>query len=303
MPNSKTTEQQMIHLGLDVAKNSIAVAILRPGETEPDAEKIGHDEATIRRLVKRLGDQRRLWACYEAGPTGYDLHRLLTSLGVRTDVVAPSLIPRHPGDRVKTDRRDARRLARLHRAGELTPIRVPTVAEEGVRDLCRARQVVVEERRRARQRLGSFLLRHNEVFRDGAAWTARHEAWIASRHFSDPAMKSAFSFYRCAVAVEDAALAAITADLAAYFDAPALSDPVHRLAAYRGIDHLGALTILCEVCDFRRFAHAGAFMGFCGLVPSEYSSGETVSRGHLTLAGNVHVRTQLVEMGGTQSCT
>lgn len=234
-------------------------------------------------------------ACYEAGPTGYELHRLLASIGVATDVVAPSLIPRVPGDHVKTDRRDCRRLAHLHRAGELTSIRVPTRAEEGIRDLCRARQVAVEERRRARQRLSSFLLRHNEVYRDGTTWTTRHEEWIAARHFEDRAVRSAFSFYRSAVLAEDATLKAITSELSPYFDDPLFATPVHRLCAYRGIDHLGALTIVCEVCDFRRFAHSGAFMGFCGLVPSEYSSGVSVSRGHITHAGNVHVRTQLIE--------
>jgi transposase len=295
VPKPNSTERGRIHLGLDVAKNSIAVAILRPGEVEPDTEKIAHDEPSIRRLIARLGDPRGLCACYEAGPTGYDLHRLLTSFGVRTDVVAPSLIPRSPGDRVKTDRRDSRRLARLHRAGELTAIRVPTVAEEGIRDLCRARQVVVEDRRRARQRLGSFLLRHNEIYREQTAWTAKHEAWIAHRDFADQATKSAFSFYRAAVAERDVTLSAITAELAPYFDRAPFADPVHRLAAYRGIDYLGALTIVSEVCDFRRFAHSGAFMGFCGLVPSEYSTGESVARGHITHAGNVHVRTQLIE--------
>jgi transposase len=295
VPATKPTQRGFIHLGLDVAKDSIAVGILRPDDVVPDTEKIFHDEVSIRRLISRFEDPRRLRACYEAGPTGYELHRLLTSIGVATDVVAPSLIPRVPGDHVKTDRRDCRRLARLHRAGELTSIRVPTPAEEGIRDLCRARQVAVEERRRARQRLSSFLLRHNEVYRDGTTWTMRHEAWIAARHFEDRAVRTAFSFYRSAVLTQDATLKAITSELSPYFDDPIFADPLHRLCAYRGIDHLGALTIVCEVCDFRRFAHSGAFMGFCGLVPSEYSSGVSVSRGHITHAGNVHVRTQLIE--------
>lgn len=295
MPRAKTTDQGNIHLGLDVSKETIAVGILRADEVDADAEKIVNDEASVRRLIDRLGDPRRLRACYEAGPTGYDLHRLLTSIGVPTDVVAPSLIPRRPGDRVKTDRRDCRRLARLHRAGELTAVRVPTPLEEGIRDLCRARQVAVGERRRARQRLAAFLLRHNEVWHEHSTWTMRHEQWIAGRHFENPATKAAFSFYRSAVTAQDAMVAAISAELATWFDKEPFAIPLHRLCAYRGIDHLGALTIVCEVCDFRRFAHAAAFMGFCGLVPQEYSSGESVRRGHLTLAGNVHVRTQLVE--------
>ncbi len=295
VPRAKVSDRGIIHLGLDVSKETIAVGILRPNEVDADAEKIGHDEASIRRLIERLGEPTRLRACYEAGPTGYDLHRLLCSLGVRTDVVAPSLIPRRPGDRVKTDRRDCRRLARLHRAGELTAIRVPSPLEEGIRDLCRARQVAVEERRRARQRLAAFLLRHNEVWHEKSSWTQRHEEWIATRHFEDAATRAAFSFYRSAVCSQESILKASSAELAAWFDKEPFSEPLHRLGAYRGIDHLGALTIVCEVCDFRRFAHAASFMGFCGLTPQEYSSGESTWRGHLTLAGNVHVRTQLVE--------
>ena len=141
-----------IHLGLDTSKNSIAVGILRLEETAPDVEKIFNDEASVRRLIDRFADRAVLRVCYEAGPTGFGLFRLLRSMGVACEVVAPSLVPRSPGDRVKTDRRDCRRLARLHRAGELTAIRVPTEAEEAVRDLCRARAALVRDRRRARQR-------------------------------------------------------------------------------------------------------------------------------------------------------
>jgi transposase len=142
------------HLGLDVHKDTISVAILTPDHESPEVDRIPHDEASVRRLVGRLGDPRWLRACYEAGPTGYDLARLLHSMGVRCEVVAPSLIPKAPGDRVKTDRRDCRRLARLHRAGELVAIRVPSVQEEAVRDLCRARADMVVDRTRARHRLG-----------------------------------------------------------------------------------------------------------------------------------------------------
>lgn len=295
MPARKRSEKRPIFLGLDVSKSSIAVGILRPDEVVPDAEMIPHDEASIRRLVGRFPDVRNLRACYEAGPTGYELYRLLTEMGVSTEVIAPSLIPRASGDKVKTDRRDCRRLARLHRAGELCAIRVPTRAEEGVRDLCRARQVAIEERRRARQHLSSFLLRHNEIYRDGTTWTMRHESWLKARRFEDKGVRAAFSFYRGEIERQEATLEAIDAELTPYFSDPVFSEPLHRLGAYRGIDHLGALTIYCEVCDFHRFSHAGAFMGFCGLVPSEYSSGGSVSRGHITKAGNVHVRTQLIE--------
>jgi transposase len=143
-----------IHLGLDVHKDTISAGILRADQQVPDVERIIHDEASVRRLVGRLGDPRLLRACYEAGPTGYELARLLHSMGVRCEVIAPSLIPRAPGDKVKTDRRDCRRLARLHRAGELTCIRIPTVQEEAVRDLCRTRADMVADLTRARRGTG-----------------------------------------------------------------------------------------------------------------------------------------------------
>ena len=146
----------LIHLGLDVHKDTISVAILAPDRESPEVDRIPHDEPSVRRLVGRLGDPRWLRACYEAGPTGFELARLLDRLQVRCEVIAPSLIPKAPGDKVKTDRRGCRRLARLHRAGELVAIRIPTVREEAVRDLCRARADMVTDRTRARHRLGMF---------------------------------------------------------------------------------------------------------------------------------------------------
>jgi transposase len=292
---SSVTQSGLIHLGLDVHKDSISVAVLPWGQESADVDKIFHDEPSVRRLVARFPDPGRLRACYEAGPTGYELQRLLARLRVRCDVVAPSLIPRAPGDRVKTDRRDARRLARLHRAGELVAIRIPTETEEAVRDLCRARADVVEDRRRARQRLGKFLLRHGRVYRAGTAWTVGHERWLAAQTFTEPALSAAYARYRAAVSARDGELAAIEADLAVFYDRAPFAAQVTRLAAYRGVDRLGALTLASEVCDWRRFPRATAFMGFTGLVPSEYSSGESTRRGHVTKAGNAHLRTQLIE--------
>lgn len=210
-------------------------------------------------------------------------------------MVAPSLIPKAPGDRVKTDRRDCRRLARLHRAGELSPIRVPTPEEEAVRDLCRARGDVVEDLDRARRRLGAFLLRHAKVWRGWSRWTLKHEEWLSSLRFDDPALASTFAHYRSIVHTRESCLRAIEADLFPYCDKQPYAECVQRLCAYRGVSSLGALTLACEVCDWGRFAKASAFMGFVGLVVSEYSSGERTHRGHVTKAGNVHIRTQLIE--------
>jgi transposase len=284
-----------IHLGLDTSKDKIAVGILRSGESVADTEIIFNDEASIRRLIDRFPDRGQLRVCYEAGPVGYELHRLLTSMGVACQVIAPSLIPTAPGDRVKTDRRDCRRLARLHRAGELVAIHAPSVAEEAVRDLCRARADLVDDCTRTKHRLSKFLLRHDRIWRDGQAWTARHENWLATQRFDDPALSSTYGHYRAMLMARNAELAAIEADLSHWFHHGPFAAAVAKLAAYRGVAYLGALTIASEVSDWRRFGSASTFMGFTGLVPCEYSSGNEVHRGRITKAGNTHLRTQLIE--------
>jgi transposase len=184
---------------MDVHNDSISVGILRPDEESPDVERIFNDEASVRRFLAHFGDRSNPSICYEAGPTGYELHRLLMSMGIRCQVIALSLIPKAPGDRVKTDKRDCRKLTHLHRVGELVAIRVPSREEEAVRDLCRARADMVEDLDRARKRLGAFLLRHGVVWRGGSAWTLKHEAWLRARHFEDTALASTFSHYRAVV--------------------------------------------------------------------------------------------------------
>ncbi len=286
--------RDLIHLGMDVHKDSISIATLRPDDSM-DVEKIFHDEASVRRFLHRFPDRRSLSTCYEAGPTGYELHRLIEGMGIRCDVVAPSLIPKAPGDRVKTDRRDARKLARLHRAGELSAIRVPTPIEESVRDLCRARADMVADLDRARRRLGALLLRHGQVWRGGTRWTLKHHAWISSLSFDRPALQATLSHYRAVVEVRTAEVEAIERDLLAYSDLEPFADAVRRLCAYRGVARVGALTLASEVCDWARFPRASAFMGFAGLGVTEYSTGGKTRRGHITKTGSTHLRTQLVE--------
>ena len=293
---ARIPQQDPIHLGLDVHRNTISVATLLPDRTAAAVEQIPSDEVAVLSFLGRFTDPARLRVCYEAGPTGYELARLLRAHGVACQVIAPSLIPRGAGDKVKTDRRDCRRLARLHRAGELVAIRVPTLAEEAVRDLCRARADLLEDRTRARHRLSKFLLRHGRPWRGGAtAWTHAHERWLLTQRFDDAALTATYGHYRAVLDARDAQLEAIEADLATWYDRPPFTDQVARLAAYRGVTRLGALTLASEVGDWRRFASAPQFMGFCGLTPSEYSSGNSTWRGHITKCGNPHLRTQLVE--------
>jgi len=282
-------------VGLDVHKNSITSAVLRPGDEVAVVDRFFPDEPSVRRFVAALGDPAQLQVCYEAGPTGYALARLLERLGVSCEVIAPSLVPVAAGARVKTDRRDAIRLAELYRVGQLTPVRVPTEAEEAIRDLCRTRSDLVTDRTRARHRLLKFLLRHGVVFRDGAHWTLRHEAWLAKVRFEDEALTRTYIRYRSVLSGTEAELEAVESDLKRYLAEGPFAEAVARLSAYRGVTELGALALAAEVGDFRRFPRATSFMGFCGLTPAEYSSGERTRRGRITKTGNVHLRTALVE--------
>jgi transposase len=280
---------------MDVHKNSISTALLEPGSESPVLDKLSSDDESVRRLIARFDDPGRVWACYEAGPTGYELARMLRDAGMHCEVIAPSLIPTRPGDRVKTDKRDARRLALLLRGGQLSSVRIPTVAEEAVRDLCRARADMVIDRTRARHRLDKFLLRHGRVWRGGDNWTLKHAVWLRQQRFEERALNETFAHYQATLEARETAVDAIEADLRPWCDREPFTDAVRRLAAYRGITELGALTLATEVCDWRRFPTAGMFMGFTGLVPSESSSGERTRRGSITHAGNTHLRTQLVE--------
>jgi transposase len=292
--SSVTPAAGPIHLGMDTSKNTIVVGILMPGDEVPVIDRIWNEEGSVRHLVSRLGDPAALRACYEAGPCGFELHRLLASMGVACDVVAPSLIPRRAGDRVKTDKRDASRLVRLHRAGELTPVRVPSEAEEAVRDLVRARAALLADRKRAQLRITAMLLRHGRTWR-GTPWTAAHEQWIAGQRFGEPALASALAHYRAALGTRRAELDAVEDELAAWAARPPLAAAVTRLGCSRGIAQLNGLTLAAEVGDWRRFPSARAFMSFTGLVPAEYSSGERTRRGSITKAGSEPVRTALTE--------
>jgi transposase len=282
------------HVGLDVSKASISVALLRP-DGRLDEERIPNTPEDVRRLVRRWPEPARVRACYEAGPTGYDLYRQLSALGVDTTVIAPSLTPRRPGDRVKTDRRDARRLAGLFRAGELTAVRVPTREEEAVRDLLRARQDEREDVLRARHRLSKFLLRHGRVYADGKVWTQRHAAWLSQQRFAEPAAQRTLEHYQAELDMRLASLQLLDDELHVVAQRPLFAGTVARLCALRGIAELSALTIAVEVGDFNRFESAAAFMAFTGLVPSERSSGERRAQGSITKAGNAHLRRVLVE--------
>lgn len=235
-------------LAMDVHKNTISSAVHEPGSSSLLVDKISADDESVRRLIARFPSPTRVWACYEAGPTGYELARTLQRARVHCEVIAPSLIPTRPGDRVKTDRRDARRLAELFRANQLTAVRIPAPTEEAVRDLCRARADMVIDQTRARHRLGKFLLRHDRVWRDGDNWTLKHHAWIRQQRFDDPALSATLSHYQATLTARETAVDAIDADLKQWYTRPPFADAVTRLCAYRGITELGALTLATPRC-------------------------------------------------------
>jgi transposase len=293
--SSVTLERGVIHLGLDVHRDTITVGVLPAGSDGVAVDRIASDPESVRRLIGRFPDRSLLRVCYEAGPTGYGLARQLWSMGISCQVIAPSLVPVAAGDRVKTDKRDARRLARLHRAGELTAISVPSPSQEAVRDLCRARLDLMADLGRARRRCLALCLRHSIVYRDGQNWTVKHRKWLGTVSFPEAATTATFAHYLGVIDVRDAQLAALEKDLMRWRSQPEFAEPADRLAAYRGVAELTALSLVSEVGDWRRFATAPQFMSFLGMVPSEHSSGLTQHRGHLTKAGNRELRRLLIE--------
>jgi len=283
-------------VGLDAHARTIAVAVAEEAGAPDEYGVIPNDPSSVRRLVGRLGGPgMRLVACYEAGPTGYALHRQLETLGVECMVVAPSLVPTRAGDRVKTDRRDALKLARLLRSGDLTAVWVPDEEHEALRDLVRARADAKADALRAKHRLSKLLLRRGIRPPHGVrAWTERHWAWLGQIRLEEPSAEIVLEDYRSVVrAAEDRVRRLEGALLSAV---PERHRPlVGALQAFRGMAFLTAVTIVAEVGDLRRFATAPQFMAYAGLVPSEYSSGATRHRGRITKTGNAMLRHVLGE--------
>jgi len=281
-------------IGMDVHKERIhVVAVNEAGHTESRWEAPNTTKGK-ERLATRLAGLGKARCAYEAGPCGYDLRRFLETKGIPCDVIAPSLIPTKAGDRVKTDRRDAEKLARMHRMGELTAIHVPTPAQEALRDLVRSREDANEDLVRCRHRLQKFLLRQGRRF-EGKSWTRDHWRWIRALTFEDKNSETVLAEYVLAVDQRLERVARLDARIEEEAQKPGIAPAVARLKTLRGVRTLTAMTILSELIDLNRFASPGDLMSFIGLVPSEYSSGGKQRRGSLTRAGNAHLRRVLVE--------
>lgn len=285
-------------VGLDVHADTIAVAVAEGTQEARSLGSIPNGEDYVRRLVRKLGGPEGLRVCYEAGPCGYVLYWQLVGLGVECLVVAPTLVPVRPGDRVKTDRRDALKLARSLRAGELTAVWVPDAEHEALRDLVRAREAAKSDQLRARHRVQKFLLRHGRRWQGSKkAWTQAHALWLSHQQFDQSARQAAYQDYLHEVRHARERIEALERliDEAIEHVPEPMRALIGALQALRGVGRLSATTIVAEVGPLTRFARPRQLMGYSGVVPSEYSSGSKISKGAITKAGNAHLRRVLIE--------
>ena len=284
-------------IALDIHKDSTTVAVSGTDRKEPRLYgDIPSNGEAISKLVDKLGGKStQLRFCYEAGPCGYGVYRQLTAMGHECTVVSPSLIPRRPGDRIKTDRRDAVALARLHRNGELTSVWVPDEEQEAMRDLERCREDMKHAERRMRQRLNSFMLRHGRIYSGRSRWTQAHFRWLETQRFEHPFQQIVFQEYVDAVQEAQARIKALDKELQEALEGWSLEPETRGMMALHGVDTLTAVTTMAELGDITRFDQPRQLMAFVGLVPSEHSSGNHRQRGAITKAGNAHVRRLLAE--------
>lgn len=303
-PNKGHLMKQHVYIGLDVHKETIAVAV---AGADRDSEvrfhgNIPNTDHALTALFKKLAQKSDIHeVAYEAGPTGYNVHRLLTAQGYRCRVVAPSLIPKNTRDRIKNDHRDAKTLARLLRAGELSPIWVPDEVHESVRDLARARHAAARDLRTAKARIQSFLLKHQRSYQ-GKPWTGKHRIWLGNQQFATKAQQITLQNYINAMEQVLARRTEIEEQLQEIAPEWKLYPLVVNLQALRGVAFLIALTVVAEVGDFSRFRHPANLMAFLGLIPGEHSSGARTRGTGITRTGNVHVRTLLYEAAWNYRC-
>jgi transposase len=286
-------------VGLDAHKSGISVAMLLPGQTAPVEWKIPNEPAAVRRMVRKIEREGSadVRMCYEAGPGGFALQRQITDAGSASCmVIAPSLIPLKPGERIRTDRRDAKKLAELFRAGLLTAVQPPTVEDEAIRDLCRAREDAKEDQTRSRHRLSKMLLRKGLIFEGGKkAWTHAHRQWVRGLRFENEWAQAVMDDYLLAIEHVEQRLKTLDDKIESAAQKAPYAEAVGRLRCFHGVDTTTAMTIVTELYGFARFQSPRGLMGFLGMVPSESTTGYDPKRGRITKAGNGHVRRVLIE--------
>ena len=294
----RAIKQYSTYIGLDVHKDTIAVAIAPSDGSKPRYYgEITNTSKAVDKLIAKINPGGEVLAfCYEAGPCGYGLYRQLTAMGHDCTVVAPSLIPTKPGDRVKTDRRDSESLARLHRANELTAVWVPCSEQEAMRDLTRAREDMKHLERQSRQRLSAFLLRHGKNYDSGKSkWTQAYFRWLEKIKFDQPVQQIVFQEYIDSVTQQQVRVKGLENEMEKALNDWSLAPVVEALMALRGCKLITAMTVMAELGDITRFDSPRQLMAYLGLVPSEYSSGKSTRRGGITKTGNGHVRRVLTE--------
>lgn len=290
-------KQGITFVGLDAHKARISVAMLLPGRSTPVEWQVVNEPAAVKRMVRKVEREApgEVRFCYEAGPCGYALQRWITDAGDGSCMlVAPSLIPRKPGERIKTDRRDARKLAELFRAGLLTEVHPPSEGDEAARDLCRAREDAREDLMRCRHRLSKLLLRRGLIYAGPKNWSKAHRRWLKDLTF-DATDQAVVDSYRLAIEQVEARHEELVARIVEISLLAPYAEAVAALRCFRGIDTITAMTIVTELHGFMRFTSPRGLMSYLGLVPSEHSSGDSTRRGSITCAGNGHVRRALIE--------
>ena len=282
-------ERTKFHVGLDVHKDSISVAAAEPGRGAARLiGKVTHDVNKLLKVLTKVGTAEQLHIVYEAGPTGFGLQRALKARGYVCEIIAPSQTPRRPGDRVKTDGRDCIQLAECSRAGQLSAVWIPDPADEAIRDLSRAREDAVNSRVQARHQLKGFLLRHDIRYTGKTSWSIAFYRWLSTLNFSSGATQTAFTEYWQAVESADERVERLTKALQSSITGWRFEPVVGALQALRGVAAITAIGLMAEIGDLARFPHPRKLMGYLGLVPSERSSGERISRGSITKTGNAH---------------
>ena len=291
-------EKKIQYIGLDVHKKTINIAMADEGR-EGEIREYGNISSSMTsfgKLVRKLKSSgNKLEFVYEAGPCGYEIYRFLKEQNLNCTVIAPSMTPKKSGDKVKTDRRDAIMLARLHRAGELTRVYVPEADDEAMRDLTRLREDIVTARKKAKAQLGAFLLRHGHNYTGGKNWTKAHLRWLAELRMVHPARQITFQEYVDTISEMDNRVNRIEEQVRLLTDQWQLKPVVEALQSLRGISMTASTGIVSELGDICRFDNPKQLMSFLGLVPSEYSSGERTKKGKITKSGNTHARRMLVE--------